>query len=196
MCLSVVFLPDCTKKGVVTMKKVLAVILAAVICLMCAAPAALAADGYTKAHSVTVLKEQQKMFKVVPVDSDTNYVTDGGVFRFKIEMIGSYAENDATCYRAFAADTYYVDIINANEDNMADFTVDGKDRLIPDENGVYTVGSAQKGITCDIVIVSYNLVNKGGSSIINFLTQLGQFFTNLINWFFGLVGIKPGARLG
>lgn len=181
---------DCTEKGVVTMKKVSAVLLAAIICFMCAAPAAFAADSYTKAYSVTPLKEQQNMFKVVPVDSDSNYVSAGGIFRFKIETVGSYAENDATCYRAFAADTYYVDIINASEDNVADFTVDGTDRLIPDENGVYTVGSEQNGINCDIVIVSYNLVNNGGSSIINFLTQLGQFFTNLINWFFGLLKIK------
>ena len=178
------------------MKKVLAVILAVLMCVMCAVPVALAADGgYTKAHSVSVLREQQNMFTIIPVDSGTNYVADGGVFRFKIAMKSGYALNDATCFRAFAADTYYVDIINANEENMADFTVDGTDRLISDENGVYTIGSAQKGITCDVVIVSYNLVNQSGSSIINFLTQMGKFFTNLINWFFGLVGItNPGAR--
>lgn len=184
-------------KGVVTMKKALSVILAVVMCVMCTVPVALAADGsYTKAHTVSVLGEQQRMFRIVPVDSETSYVADGGVFRFKIEMLGSYAENDTTCYRAFAADSYYVDIINANEENLADFTFDGTDRLVPDENGIYTIGSAQKGIDRDIVIVAYNLVNKGGSSIINFLTQMGQFFANLINWFFGLVGVNPGARVG
>lgn len=176
------------------MKKVLAVILAAVMCVMCAVPAVLAADGsYTKAHSVTTLAEQSKMFTIVPVDADSNYVADGGTFKFKIEPTGGYEENDTTCYRAFAADSYYVDIINGNEDNIAKFTFDGRDHLIPDENGVYTIGTAQKGIDRDIVIVAYNLVNNGGSSIINFLTRLGQFFADLINWFFGL-GLKPGAR--
>lgn len=176
------------------MKKVLAVILAAVMCVMCAVPAVLAADGsYTKAHSVTTLAEQSKMFTIVPVDADSNYVADGGTFKFKIEPTGGYEENDTTCYRAFAADSYYVDIINGNEDNIAEFTFDGRDHLIPDENGVYTIGTAQKGIDRDIVIVAYNLVNNGGSSIINFLTRLGQFFADLINWFFGL-GLKPGTR--
>lgn len=175
------------------MKKVLSVLLAAVMCLMCAAPAALAADNYTKAHSVTVLGEQQRMFKIIPVDTESNYVRDGDMFRFKIETIGGYAENDITCYRAFTAATYYVDIIDANEDNIADFTFEGKDRLIPDENGVYTIGTSQKGVDRDIVIVSYNLVEAKGSALINFLTQMGQFFTNLINWFFGLFRVKPGA---
>ena len=63
------------------MKKVLAVILAAVMCVMCAVPAVLAADGsYTKAHSVSTLAEQSKMFTIVPVDADSNYVADGGIF--------------------------------------------------------------------------------------------------------------------
>jgi hypothetical protein len=176
------------------MKKIIAIILSVLTLALACIPVAFAADSYTKAYSITTLDEQAGQFTIKNVDGTSNYVNEGGVFKFTIEYEGSYQPNDTTCYRAFRAATYYTDIINMTEDNIADFTFDGTDKLIPDENGVYTLGTEAAGVTEDIVIVAYNLTNKNGSWIINLLTRMGQFFTDLINWFFGLKNVIPGVK--
>ncbi len=165
------------------MKKIICVLLSALLlCSFAAFAAAAAGDGVTGAYTVTVAEDSAGKFKIVPIVDGEEvaegkvYVKEGDSFRFKIEYLSEFSPDQTTRFRAFPAKTYYPDVVQDSVDPQYGVLLE------PDADGVYTLDS----VTEDIVIEAYNL--NGGSFpwLKDFLLDMFNFFKRLMQWFFGL----------
>lgn len=167
---------------------------------------AYAADGYVKAHTVTVAEDSAKKIKIIPVKYpleigedgmpvaiDGSYVADGEDYHFIITTIGGNAFDQSTKVRAYPT-SRYIDIIEGKDFEFIDKTPDGKviDKaydpiagygvLSPDKDGVYTITAVNQ----DLTISTANLQTKSIAGVKDFLLNFFQFFINWMKWFFGL----------
>ena len=166
------------------MKKIIALLLAA-LCLFCLTAPAFAAgaeDGATGAYTVTVAENSYDKFKIVPVTDDgtqtdeTIYVKEGESFRFRIEFLHAFDQDQTTRFKAYPAKRYYADVIRDSVDPEYGVV------LKPDGDGVYTLDN----VTEDIVIEAYNLDDGSFPWLKDFLFDMFNFFKRLFQWFFGL----------
>lgn len=182
------------------MKKVLSVILAALMLISVCGVLAYAADDNapTRSYTVTLDSDTAQRMSIISVkyplekDEDGNYVTaspyvaEGGDFHFIIVPKGSYRFDQTTTVKIFP-ETFYTDLLNGKDYTTAQ-TPDGSTEYIwdyiyqPDADGVYTIS----GVTEDQVIKVYNLQEDSLSDIKDFLMNFAKFFRDLITWFFGL----------
>lgn len=167
---------------------------------------AYAADGYTKAHAITVAEDSAKKIRITPVKYpleldeegfpvtiDGSYVADGEDYHFIITTIGGNAFDQTTKVRAYPT-SRYLDIIEGVDFEFIEKTPDGKivDKpydpvsgygvLSPDKDGVYTITSVNQ----DLTISTANLQSKSIAGVKDFLLNFFQFFINWMRWFFGL----------
>lgn len=168
------------------MKKILSVFLACLVFVSAFGCLALAADGYKETYAISLDEETGKRMNIVPVKYpfeknedgsfvtlDSFYAAEGDDFYFLIVPVGSYLPDQTTRYKAYPQ-TIYVDIIKGREGPGVE--------LNPDAEGVYCI----ENVTEDMVIMAYNLQEESLAWVKDFLLDFGNFFINLITWFFGL----------
>ncbi len=156
------------------MKKALAVVLAVLTVLSCMGIAVFAAeDPYTKSFCVNVAPDCQEKLAITSV-SGTNYVIEGGTFKFTAEAINGYAFDQTTVLKV--ANTHYeADVILGVESEYGYI-------IYPDADGVYTI----EGVSEDLYIYVANLDKESFAGLKDFFMNMFNFFLNLMNWFFGL----------
>lgn len=168
------------------MKKVLSVFLACLMLVSVFGCIALADDAYKKTFAISLDEETSVRMTVIPVKypveknedgtfvtEDSYYAAEGSNFYFVVVTNGSYAFDQTTVLKAYP-ESIYVDIIKGREEPGI--------ALVPDADGVYCL----ENVTEDMIITAYNLQDKSVAGIKDFLLNFGNFFINLINWFFGL----------
>lgn len=188
------------------MKKTLAVVISAVMILMCLVPAAFASDSYKNAYSVTVVEKSADKINIFQItDSfkegglaapvkDTvngNNVIEGAEFNFLIECKGSFQFDGTVVVKAFPS-TYYLDMIKSVDETdeseglvLEPYAYKYKDNPADEKEEVktadiYTIPAVNE----DMVIVVYNMTKKGTASVKDFLLNMFNFFLNWIKWFF------------
>lgn len=164
-----------SKKGLKKMKKLLAVLLSAVMMFSCISVMAVAAEGdsYTKSYFVSVAPECQEKLALTSL-SGTNYVIEGGTFQFTVEAINGYVFDQTTVLKV--ANTHYeADVVLGVESEYGYI-------ISPDADGVYTIENIEE----DIYIYVANLEKASFADLKDFLMNMFYFFLNLMKWFFGL----------
>ncbi len=156
------------------MKKLISVVLAVIIAFSCLSVAALAADnGFTKAYIVTVAPDCAEKLAITSL-TDTNYVVEGGSFRFTVEAINGYVFDQTTVIKV--ANTHYEADVVLGVDSEYGYV------LNPDKNGVYTIDTVNE----DLYIYVANLEQSSFAGLKDFLLNMFQFFRDLMKWFFGV----------
>ena len=162
------------------MKKIISVLLAALMLCGVFSAAAYAEDGeeigYTAEYTVHIAAWNEGQIILHPVDGDSYEVENGQSFRFTIETYNGYAFDQTTCVKIYPAKSYAPDMVLTNLDA-------GYGEIItPDEEGVYTIDAVEE----DLVVAVFNLQSGNLPEIKNFLYDLFHFFLRLFQWFFGL----------
>lgn len=156
------------------MKKLISVVLAVIIAFSCLSVAALAADeGFTKSYIVTVAPDCAQKLAITSL-TDTNYVIEGGSFRFTVEAINGYVFDQTTVIKV--ANTHYEADVVLGVDSEYGYV------LNPDKNGVYTIDAVNE----DLYIYVANLEQSSFADLKDFLLNMFQFFRDLMKWFFGV----------
>lgn len=159
------------------MKKLLSVLLAALLLMTTVSVIAFAEDnsGYTQVYTVRVQEKYQKMIALEPADGDENTVAKGGDFRFGVKYLGNYRPDSSTVIKAYPAsfpyDLYYQD--NDTTDIVT---------LTPDEYGIYTIPDVQE----DWYVVVFSLQEGQISSLKDMLFKFLQTFLNFFKKLFNL----------
>lgn len=156
------------------MKKILAIVLAVITVFSCFSFAVFAADDvYTKSYFVSVAPDCQDRLALTSV-SGTNYVIEGGTFKFTVEAVNGYVFDQTTVLKV--ANTHYeVDVILGVESEYGYI-------IEPDANGVYTI----ENVSEDLYIYVANLEKASFADLKDFLMNMFYFFVDVIKWFFGL----------
>lgn len=170
------------------MKKVISIILVAVMLMGCFGTLGLAADNYTKAYIVT--SADSSKYVIVPYGTDSNYVKEGDPFKFTITEVGSFTMNDTTVVRYVPTD-YEVQMLLDTDieegtplypEKITTTQTDAEGNTVTVILDVYTIPAVNE----DTYIYATNVANKSLSGILDFINGLFNFFVNWINWFFGL----------
>ena len=156
------------------MKKLLAIILAAVTAFSCLSLVAFAADGaYTDSYFVAVAPDCERKLAITSL-SDTNYVVEGGTFKFTAEPVNGYVFDQTTVLKV--ANTHYeADVVLGVESEYGYI-------IYPDADGVYTIENVEE----DLYIYVANLEKASFADLKDFLLNMFNFFLNTIKWFFGI----------
>ena len=157
------------------MKKVLALVLAMVSVLSCFAFVAAAADGdaYTESYFVAVAPDCSNKLAIISL-TDTNYVVEGGTFKFTVEAINGYVFDQTTVLKV--ANTHYsADVVLGVESEYGYI-------IYPDADGVYTI----ENVSEDLYIYAANLEKASFADLKDFLMNMFYFFLNTMKWFFGI----------
>ncbi len=156
------------------MKKVISVLLAAIIAFSCLALTVSAADeGFTKSYNVNVAPDCAEKLAITSL-SGTNYVVAGGSFQFTVEAINGHTFDQTTVIKV--ANTHYEADVVLGVESEYGYIVE------PDKNGVYTIAEVNE----DLYIYVANLEKTSFSSLKDFLLNMFQFFRDLMKWFFGV----------
>lgn len=157
------------------MKKTVSVFLAVIIALSCMSVAAFANDGaYTNSYFVVVAPACEEKLAITSL-SGTNYVIEGGTFKFTAEAVNGYVFDQTTVLKVANTD-YAIDTVTGNESEYGYI-------IYPDADGIYTI----ENVTEDLYIYVANLDKATFADIKDFLMNMFNFFLNLMKWFFGIV---------
>ena len=157
------------------MKKILSVVLAAIMAFSCLSIVVFAAEGsgFTQSYSVTVAPDCQDKLAITST-TGVNYVIEGESFSFTVEAVNGYVFDQTTVIK-IANTNYYVDVMTNTENDYGYI-------LEPDAEGVYTI----ENITEDMYVYVANLDKKSFATLKDFLMNMMNFFLNLMKWFFGV----------
>lgn len=155
------------------MKKTIAVILAVLAVFSCLSLTAAAADSYTKSYFVAVAPDCEDRLQITSL-SDSNYVIEGGTFKFTAEAVNGYMFDQTTVLKV-ANTSYTVDMILGEESEYGYI-------IYPDADGVYTI----ENVSEDLYIYAANLDKASFADLKDFLMNMFYFFLNLMKWFFGI----------
>lgn len=156
------------------MKKVLAIILAAITAFSCLSLVVFAADGsYTNSYFVAVAPDCQEKLAITSL-SGSNYVIEGGTFKFTAEAVNGHVFDQTTVLKV--ANTHYeTDVVLGVESEYGYI-------IYPDADGVYTIENVEE----DLYIYVANLEKAQMADLKDFLMNMFYFFLNLMKWFFGI----------
>lgn len=162
------------------MKKILSVLLAALLALGCFGAIAFAEDdgeiGYTASYAVYVSPWNQGQIQIVPAEGYGSEVKRGDNYKFTIETYNGYEFDQTTCVKIYPAKTFAPDMVLTNLDAGYGVTI------TPDADGVYTIDAVEE----DLVVAVFNLTEGSMPAIRTFLFDMFNFFLRLFQWFFGL----------
>ena len=156
------------------MKKLIALVLAAITLYTCMSVAVFAADeGFTDSYFVSVAPDCQNKLAITSL-SGTEYVVAGGTFQFTAEPVNGYVFDQTTVLKV--ANTHYeVDVV-LGVDSEYGYIIE------PDANGVYTIENVQE----DLYIYVANLEKASFADLKDFLLNMFRFFLDWMKWFFGI----------
>lgn len=160
------------------MKKIISVLLAALLLCGVFAVAAFAEDeiGYTAVYTVGISEWNEGQVLLTPAEGYGAEVEKGASYKFTLEAYNGYKFDKTTVVKILPAKSYGPDIVLTNLDA-------GYGEIItPDEKGVYTIDNVEE----DVVVAVYNLQNGNLPEIKDFLYDMFHFFLQLFQWFFGL----------
>ena len=155
----------------VSMKKVLSVVLAALLLFGTMSVIAFAADGggYTPVYTVRVDSASEGKIRIIGLEDPNNTVPKGKPFYFTIEYLGDYRPDSTVAVKYYPA-SYLPDLVVTPEDTTEITTI------TPDANGVYMIPN----VTEDCYVGVFNVTTSQFSSIKEML--LG-FFNAIIAFF-------------
>ena len=156
-----------------SLKKILSVLLCALMLFSVVSVAAFAEDGYTQVYTVRVQDKYKNMIEIEPAIGD-NTVAKGNNFRFGIKYLGSYRPDASTVIKAYPA-SFPFDLYYQDNDTTDIYT------LTPDERGIYTIENVQE----DWYVVVFNLSEERISSVKD---MLFKFLNTFILFIKGLLG--------
>lgn len=153
------------------MKKVLSVVLAALLLFGTMSVIALAADegGYTPVYTVRVDPSSEGKIRIVGLENPNNTVPKGKPFYFTIEYLRDYRPDSTVVVKYYPA-SYPADLIVTPEDST-EITA-----ITPDANGVYMIPN----VTEDCYVGVFNVTTSQFSSIKEMLLS---FFNAIIAFF-------------
>ncbi len=156
------------------MKKLVSLTLAVILAFSCFAFAVSAADeGFTNSYFVSVAPDCQDKLAITSV-SGSNYVIEGGTFRFTAEAIKGYVFDQTTVLKV--ANTHYEADVVTGVDSEYGYIIE------PDSDGVYTIENVEE----DLYIYVCNLEKASFADLKDFLFNMFNFFLNWMKWFFGV----------
>ena len=156
------------------MKRILAIILCAVTLFSALSLVVFAADGsFTNSYSVNVAPDCESKLAITSL-SGSNYVIEGGTFKFTAAPVGSYVFDQTTVLKV-ANTRYEADVVTGVESEYGYI-------IEPDADGVYTIENVEE----DLYIYVANLEKASFADLKDFLLNMFNFFLDLMKWFFGL----------
>ena len=152
------------------MKKLISVVLAAVLMLTCLSAIAFAAegDGFTHVYTVRVAPASEGAVRVVGVESADNTVVEGRTFYFTIEYERGYAPDVTVQVKCYPA-SYPGELVGTDKDVASTL-------LTPDAYGVYSIPNVRE----DYYVGVYNVTETQFASL---KTMLINLFETIINFF-------------
>lgn len=157
------------------MKKLISVVLAVLCALSCLTLVGFAAEdgNFTDSYLVTVAPACQEKLAITSV-SGTNYVIEGGTFRFTAEAVNGHVFDQTTVLKV--ANTHYEADVVLGVESEYGYIIE------PDKDGVYTIENVEE----DLYIYVANLEKASFADLKDFLMNMMNFFLNLMKWFFGV----------
>ncbi|MCH5197737.1 MAG: hypothetical protein J1E34_02415 [Oscillospiraceae bacterium] len=162
------------------MKKIISVLLAALLLFSGISVIAIAADsddsGFKAVYTVRAADNSADKIRIVGVYG-RNEVTAGETFYFTIDYLGRYRPDQTTVIKAFPA-SFPADLVGSYEDSTEIIII------TPDPStGIYAIPNVQE----DWCIAAYSLQEDNFSSLkdmlMNLISAIVEFFANLKNLF-------------
>ena len=156
------------------MKKLISVVLAAILLLASVSVIAFAADGdgFLPVYTVRVAPGSEGKIRVVGIENPNNTVVEGKTFYFTIEYEKGYSP-DATVQVKYYPASYPGELVGTEKDVSA--TV-----ITPDSYGVYSIPN----VTEDYYVGVYNATETQFSSLKTMLINLFEAVMNLFKRLF------------
>ena len=159
------------------MKKIISVLLAAVMLFGMCAVIALAdeGEGYVPVYTVRVDSATEGKVAIVNVeDPNSNTVNKGRSFFFTLQYQKGYSPDGTVVVKAYPA-SYLPDLVVTYEDSTEMITLE------PDANGVYCIPNVQEDYYVRVFNVTETQFSSLKDMLINFFNAIITFFKNIFH---------------
>ena len=158
------------------MKKIISVLLAAIVLLGAFSVIALAdeGEGFVPVYTVRVAPNTQGKVAVVNVEDPTkNPVNAGRPFFFTLEYKKGYTPDGTVIVKAYPA-SYPAELVGTDKDVVSE-------TLTPDEHGVYCISCVNEDYYVEVLNVTETQFSSLKDMLISFYNALLNLFKRLFN---------------